>query len=250
MTIQWLGSVSERGTLGQPACAPDQEGFWDVATQSIVCRPVATAGGISLRQCALNEIATARGCAPRVCPSGTVRGRDGTCVTPQGDCLNPQQVVAAQACFYFDAQGNYVGPAELVQGIDTAAFGRYCLQLYSAGYFDKPLCDPSGTAPAPPTDCLTPEQRGVVKYCRDKGWTGDNRLANNICWTLLKAPDVLAAWEATRDCEPSAPATEPPADIPPGEAALPTAAAEKKSSAVPLLVGAAVVGALAYFFLA
>jgi len=289
--ITWLGSGVRRtgGTLGQGgtliACGPDRQAWWDPATRQVVCRDIPVAGNIQLKHSCYPQVITTNGkCAPFECPQDTVRDTDtGEClpncppgqvrsrvtrecepiaappppVVPPpapGECLSAQQVIAAQPCFYFDAQGNYIGPPELVQGVDLAALRTFCLQTLAAGYFDLPLCDAPATVPAPPA-CLTPEQRGIIKYCRERGWTGDNRNANYICWSALKAPAELGDWEATPDCQPDAPPVTPPAQIPPDELPPPRPvpapiARTEKSSAVPLLVGAAIVGAVAYFFLA
>jgi hypothetical protein len=147
-----------------------------------------------------------------------------------------------------------------VQGVDLAELYKFCLQTFAAGYFYLPLCDAPATIPAPPS-CLSPEERGVVNYCREKSWTGDNRTANYFCWAALKAPAELGDWEKTSDCQPSAPPVEPAADVPPEAGPLPgtapgtvtpgtvPVAQAKKSSAAPLLIGAAVVAAAAYYFL-
>jgi len=257
-------------------CGPGKEAYWDTASRSVKCRGVGAAGRLCPPDQILGAGAGTR-CVPYVCPPNTVRDTDtGICwancppgqvrnrTTKQcepiaapipppapGECLSPQQVIAAQPCFYFDARGDYIGPPELVQGVDILALRNFCRQTLEAGYFDLPLCDPPATVPAPPA-CLTPEQRGIVKYCRERGWTGDNRAANYVCWTALKAPAELGDWEATPDCQPSVPPVTPPAEIPPGELPPPRPtpiAQAKKSSAAPILIGAAVVAAAAYYFL-
>jgi hypothetical protein len=111
--------------------------------------------------------------------------------------------------------------------------------------------------------------RRTLRYCRDVGWQGDDRAANYFCWYALKAPAELAEWEGTPDCPPDQvpidedqpPATETPATpgvCNPGfafdaatnlcvEISKPAPTAEKSSAVVPLLIGAAVVGAAVYF---
>jgi hypothetical protein len=159
--------------------------------------------------------------------------------------LDAPEVAAAQPCFYFDSAGNYVGPPELVQGVDIAALRTFCLQTYQAGYFDLPLCDAPATVPPQPS-CIDPELRRVLRYCRDVGFQGDDRAANYFCWFALKAPAELAGWEAAQDCPPGQAPTETTV---PTETAPTAPTAEKSSAAVPLLIGAAVVGAAAVYFL-
>lgn len=156
-------------------------------------------------------------------------------------------MVAAQPCFYFDAAGNYVGPPELVQGVDVAALRGFCLQTLAAGYFDLPLCD-IATVPPPPS-CISAEQRRLLRYCRDQGYTGDDRTANYFCWYALKAPPELAEWDRVADCppgtEPPPPAPPPPGTAPPPPTA-PPAAAPKKTSVGPLVLGAVIAAGVAY----
>jgi hypothetical protein len=287
MTVQWLGSARS-GRLGQLiSCGTNREAYWDVSAREMRCRDITVAGGIELRQCPPDQGSSPAGCVPIECPSGTVRNTDdGSClpICPQGqvrsrvtgqcetaaaptipppapgECLSAQQVIAAQPCFYFNAQGEYVGPPELVQGVDTSALFGFCLQSLAAGYFELPLCDAPATIPAPPS-CLTPEQRGIVRYCREmdqrpiadtrRGWNGPNRTANYFCWTAFKALAEFGEWEAAPDCQPGVPPVTPPVEVPPGEPSVPGSApapiAKKSSAVVPLLVGAAVVGAAVYF---
>jgi len=271
MAIQWLGSAKKSVSLGQAqlaACGPGREGYWDVATQQVVCRDITVAGGLIAvpHVCHPQALGTNGQCVPFVCPEGTVRNLEtGECYRPppvEGECLSVDQVVAAQPCFYFDAQGKYVGPANLVEGVDLAGLYQFCLQTLSSGYFDLPLCDAPRTVPPHPS-CLTEANRAILNECRSSGWKGTDRNANYFCWYALKAPAELADWEATPDCPTgSPPEFEPPptGTAPPPQETLPGTppatpgapvgtTAPTKSSAVPLLLGAAVVGTIAYFLL-
>jgi hypothetical protein len=198
--------------------------------------------------------------------------------TPElGGCLDPQEVIAAQPCFHINPTTlQYEGPPDLVAAFtpeNRANLPSLCLQLAQQRYFDQPLCDPGRTIPAAPS-CLTPEQRDVLNYCqanRQNISAGPNRAFNWICWFSLKDEPLFQEWVRTADCQPGQVAPEAcPGNqvrnaatgicecapgtvfsqamqscIEPAAVQPPTAAAGGPSLAVPLLIGAAVVGAAA-----
>lgn len=163
-------------------------------------------------------------------------------------CLSIEQVFAAAPCFFIHGD-RYDGPSELLQGLDPDKVVAFCKQTFAEGYFSQPLCD-KNVAPPPPA-CITADQRRVLEYCTTKGAGGDDPVANWLCWFGLKAPERLREWIETANCvvEPSLPPVllrEPPQNM----TVIPsTPAPAKKSSVVPLVVGAAAIGA-AWWFLA
>jgi hypothetical protein len=189
-------------------------------------------------------------------------------ITPQrpqpapGECLSTQQVVSAQPCFYLvgfgeDPSGwSYQGPPELIAGANPDDVARFCINTgytdlignTGDGYFVLPLCDPERDLPRPPS-CITPEQRRILTYCAERGSRGGDPAANYFCWFALKAPAMLREWVDTPDCPPGQVPIPPPLP-PPGTPTLPsppvqTPTTAKSSIAVPLLIGAAIVGGAA-----
>lgn len=252
-TGEFLALVSELNTLFQTARINNQPA---IVAQIQYARDLLVAGGASK------------------CPSVT---------RPQpapGECLNPQQVASAQPCFYMVGFGEdpsnwkYEGPPELLAGANSTDVVKFCIdtgftdliQDTGDGYFVLPLCD-SDTLPAPPS-CITPEQRRALTSCTAQGVKSGDRAANYFCWIGLKAPQLLQEWIDTPDCPPGevpdTPPQEPPiapgecrpgfvfnaAANPPCVAITPTQSvptAKKSSAALPLLIGAAVVGAAVYY---
>ncbi len=229
-----------------PPCDAGTAPFWDVSRQAILCLPAA-------QDPCPGQALGPNGCVPIDCPPGTVRNtNDGSCSSPTipppapGECLDAQEVVTAQPCFYFDQSGNYVGPPELVQGVDIAKLYTFCSQTYAAGYFNLPLCDPS-TLPSPPS-CIDPETRRILTYCTQQGAMGPDRAANYFCWLANKSGPLFGEWLRTSDCPVGqvpipGPVAPPRAPIPP--LAPSPYAAKKGGVAVPLLIGAAIIGGAA-----
>jgi hypothetical protein len=248
-------ACSQVGWLGQVTCPPGEIPAGTPPNQICVRDP-------STSRCApgMHFNAGYGRCIPDSCPGAVRDLSTGLCTpiirpipsffptpstTPSGPlspapgaCLSTQDVVAMQPCFYLNpVTGVYEGPPELVQGVDTSLLVNFCLrsrgptlELLNA---DLPLCDIT-TVPSPPS-CITPEQRRLLTYCAERGFRGDDPASNFFCWFALKAPAELQEWVRTPNCAPG----QVPVPVPP------PAPAARRSLVVPVLVGAAVVGAAA-----
>lgn len=267
MTIQWLGAPRTLGQAGcrVPPCPPGNRRVFDPScpsvtssTPGVTLEPIGTVRcePAAFEPCPEGQASYgAANCVPIRCPPGTVRDLSNfECVpelarpplpigplqpgalpiVPTGSaCLTAQQVVAAQPCFYFDQAGDYVGPTELVQGVDIAQLRALCLQSLAAGHFDLPLCPGDAAAlPAPPS-CIDPETRRILTYCTQQGATGPDRFANYFCWLANKSGPLFGEWLRTPNCDGTAPteSTTPPA--------------QRRSLAAPLLIGAAIIAGVA-----
>jgi hypothetical protein len=145
-------------------------------------------------------------------------------------------VFAAVPCFYIK-EGRYVGPVEFLRGLDPVAVVNFCKQTLDEGYFGQPLCNTNDVPPPP--ECLVSDQRRVLEYCA--GSRRDDPVANWLCWFGTKSPERMRQWIETDDCpvDPALPAPDAPE----------TSASAAKSSPAPLLVGAAILGGVAWWFL-
>jgi uncharacterized protein YkwD len=194
--------------------------------------------------------------APQLQPTGPVPQPAPSTLPPTEpatNCLTMQQMIGAIPCFHVNPKtGRYEGPLELIRGADPAQVGEFCKQTgyydllegRQRGYFVQPLCAASvAELPAIP-DCVTSEHRRLLNYCAENNFRGNDPASNWFCWFALKVPDRLAAWSRAPNCAGAEPITMRRVVTPTAPAA-PSAA----SSAVPLLIGAAVIGAAAYFLL-
>jgi uncharacterized protein YkwD len=172
---------------------------------------------------------------------------------PATQCLTMEQIFAAVPCFYINpSTGRYEGPVEFLRGLDPVAVVNFCKQTLKEGYFDQPLCSPNDVPPPP--ECLVADQRRVLEYC--VGTRRDDPVANWLCWFGTKSPERFRQWVETQSCPvdpslppPAAPET-PPILIPsPVRFQAPVAPIAQKSSSAPLIVGAAILGGLAWYFL-
>jgi len=159
-------------------------------------------------------------------------------VTPA--CLTVEQVFAAAPCFYVNnTTERYEGPEELLRGLDPNKVAQFCLQARQEGYFAQPLCD-LDIVPPPPA-CLTPDQRRVIQSCIENGTRSSDRTANWLCWFGLKAPNRLQRWVEAHDCEL--------APLPPSPA-QPLSPVKRSRSVLPVIVGAAIIGGVAWLLYA
>jgi uncharacterized protein YkwD len=166
---------------------------------------------------------------------------------PTTQCLTMEQVFAAVPCFYIK-DGRYQGPPEFIRELDPVAVAQWCKQAES--YFGQPLCNTNDVPPPP--ECLVSDQRRVLEYC--VGSRRDDPVANWLCWFGTKSPERFRQWVETQNClvDPSLPtpaAPETPVLIrSPVRFSVP-APVSQKSSPVPLVVGAAILGGVAWWFL-
>lgn len=116
---------------------------------------------------------------------------------PSCPCVSQDDVEPMMGCFAG-------GPP---QGWSADYHNQWCAQR-GAGMRHNAWCP--GVPPPPVPDCLTPQHRGVVDYCTDRGYGGGNPFLNGLCWAAIRGGSI-AALQSTPNCV----ADVPPPYVPP-----------------------------------